>query len=173
MLRRHCSLDPVGTYSQMDFATRDRYRHTVERIARLALLSEEEVALEAVKLSQESYKAKGGEDRSAHIGFYLIDKGLPELERAAGMSRSLMAVSKWACSPIPPALLSGDDNAFYSTHLCCSTGQGSGARIGRLDAGPLFHLPGDMHKQSCSRPGELAGYCAGQSSCPSPEWTSL
>ena len=83
-------LDPVGTYSQMDFATRDRYRHTVERIARLALLSEEEVALEAVKLSQESFKAKGGEDRSAHVGFYLIDKGLPELERAAGMSRSLM-----------------------------------------------------------------------------------
>ncbi|MRR14043.1 hypothetical protein EG833_01150 [archaeon] len=73
----------------MDFATRDRYRHTVERIARLSLLSEEEVALEAVKLSQESFEDKGGEDRSAHIGFYLIDKGLPELERAAGMSRSL------------------------------------------------------------------------------------
>ncbi len=82
-------LDPVGTYSQMDFATRDRYRHTVERIAKLSLLSEEEVSLEAVKLSQESFEAKGSEDRSAHVGFYLIDKGLPELKRAAGVSRSL------------------------------------------------------------------------------------
>ena len=63
----------------MDFATRDRYRHTVERIARCSLLSEEEVALMAVKLTQESVAAKGSEDRSAHIGFYLIDKGLPEL----------------------------------------------------------------------------------------------
>ena len=53
------------------------------------MLSEEEVALEAVKLSRESFEAKGSEDRSAHVGFYLIDKGLPELERAAGVSRSL------------------------------------------------------------------------------------
>lgn len=83
-------MDPLGTYSQMDFATRDRYRHTVERIAKLSLLSEEEVALMAVKLAQERVEAKGSEDRSAHVGFYLIDKGLPELERAAGMGRSLM-----------------------------------------------------------------------------------
>src|SRR5512137_2572919 len=89
VVEKALSLDPVGTYSQMDFATRDRYRHTVERIARLSLHSEEEVALEAVKLSRKSFEAKGGEDRSAHVGFYLIDKGLPELERAAGVSRSL------------------------------------------------------------------------------------
>ena len=44
----------------------------------------------AVKLTQESLETKGSEDRSAHVGFYLIDKGLPELERAAGMSLSLM-----------------------------------------------------------------------------------
>ncbi len=83
-------MDPVGTYIQMDFATRDRYRHTVERISRGSLLSEEEVALKAVNLAQESAEARGSEDRSAHVGYYLIDKGLPELERAAGMSRSLM-----------------------------------------------------------------------------------
>lgn len=89
VVEKALNLDPVGTYSQMDFATRDRYRHSVERMARLSLLSEEEVALEAVKLSRESFEAKGGEDRSAHVGFYLIDKGLPQLERAAGVSRSL------------------------------------------------------------------------------------
>ncbi len=83
-------MDPEGIYSQMDFATRDRYRHTVERIARCSLLSEEEVAFRAVKLAQASVESRGSEDRSAHVGFYLIDKGLPELERAAGMSRSLM-----------------------------------------------------------------------------------
>jgi len=82
--------DPGGIYSRMDFATRDRYRHTVERIARCSLHSEEEVALRAIKLARESAEVRGSEDRSAHVGFYLIDKGLPELERAAGMSRSLM-----------------------------------------------------------------------------------
>lgn len=47
-------LDPVGIYSRMDFATKDRYRHTVERITRYSLHSEEEIALLAVKLAQES-----------------------------------------------------------------------------------------------------------------------
>jgi cyclic beta-1,2-glucan synthetase len=83
-------MDPVGTYGRMDFATRDRYRHTVERITKCSLYSEEEVAFMAVKLAQKSLEARGSDDRSAHVGFYLIDKGLPELERAAGMSRSLM-----------------------------------------------------------------------------------
>ena len=89
-VERTLHMDPAGVYSQMDFATRDRYRHTVERIARLSLLSEEEVALMAVKLAQESLEANGSDDRSAHVGFYLNDMGLQELERAAGMSQSLM-----------------------------------------------------------------------------------
>ena len=51
--------DPAGVYSQMDFATRDRYRHTVEEIARNCRLSEEEVAQNAVKLAQERLEASG------------------------------------------------------------------------------------------------------------------
>jgi len=90
LVEKALHMDPEGIYSQMDFATRDRYRHTVERIARCSLLSEEEVAFRAVKLARASVESRGSEDRSAHVGFYLIDKGLPELERAAGMSRSLM-----------------------------------------------------------------------------------
>ena len=78
-------LDPAGVYSQMDFATRDRYRHTVERIARHCSLSEEDVAHNAVKLAQERLEASGSDDRCAHVGFYLIDKGLPKLERTVGM----------------------------------------------------------------------------------------
>ena len=89
-VERVLHMDPACVYSQMDFATRDRYRHTVERIARCSLLSEEEVALRAIELAQAIVEAGGGEDRSAHVGFYMIDKGVPELERAAGMSRSLM-----------------------------------------------------------------------------------
>ena len=88
-VERALHMDPAGVYSQMDFATRDRYRHTVERIARRSSLSEEEVAQMAVKLAQERLEAAESDDRGAHVGFYLIDTGLPKLERAAGMSRSL------------------------------------------------------------------------------------
>jgi len=74
--------DPSGVYGGMDFATRDRYRHATERIAKEGRLSEGEVARKAVELARSAAAADAG-DRAAHVGFYLIAKGLPELERAA------------------------------------------------------------------------------------------
>src|SRR5512134_87680 len=68
--------DPGGVYGKMDVATRDRYRHAVEKIAKRSPLSEGEVARKAIQLSGEASRA-GGNDRTAHVGFYLIDKGLP------------------------------------------------------------------------------------------------
>ena len=75
--------DPGGAYGRMDFATRDRYRHVVERIANRSPLSEAQVARLAIQLTPISATIAGGHDRVAHVGFYLIDKGLPQLERAA------------------------------------------------------------------------------------------
>ncbi|MBI4456872.1 MAG: cyclic beta 1-2 glucan synthetase, partial [Acidobacteria bacterium] len=75
--------DPGGVYGRMDFSTRDRYRHVVEKVAKSSPLSEAEVARVALRLAREGASEKGGSNRSAHVGFYLIDKGLPQLERAA------------------------------------------------------------------------------------------
>jgi hypothetical protein len=76
--------DPGDVYGKMDFATRDRYRHVVEKIAKRSPHAESEVARRAIHLAQESAAAKGGSDREAHVGFYLIDEGLTRLE---GMAR--------------------------------------------------------------------------------------
>src|SRR6266404_1190372 len=73
---------PADVYKDMDFATRDRYRHVVESLAKHPGHSETEVARRAVQLAEESAGQKGREDRTAHVGFYLVDKGLPLLERA-------------------------------------------------------------------------------------------
>ncbi len=73
--------DPRGVYGTMDFSTRDRYRHVVEKIARHSRFSESEVARTAIRLAQEGANGKEGNDRTAHVGFYLIDKGLPQLAR--------------------------------------------------------------------------------------------
>ncbi len=75
--------DPGGIYGQMEFATRDRYRHVVERIAKRSRLSEGEVARNAIQLAREGMARQGSDDRAAHVGFYLIDTGLSQLERAA------------------------------------------------------------------------------------------
>ena len=75
--------DPAAAYGKMDFATRDRYRHKVEMMARSSRLSEYEVASHAIHLSQQAAGRNGGDDREAHVGFYLIDKGVPQLEQTA------------------------------------------------------------------------------------------
>jgi cyclic beta-1,2-glucan synthetase len=80
--------DPQGVYGVMDFATRDRYRHVTERIAKDGHLAEAEVAGKAIQLARASVATRGRDDRAAHVGFHLIDAGLPELERAAAVKGS-------------------------------------------------------------------------------------
>ena len=75
--------DPNGTYGKMDFASRDRYRHVIEKIAKESRLSEVEVAKRVIHLAQEGAILQGADDRTAHVGFYLINKGLPQLEQTA------------------------------------------------------------------------------------------
>ncbi len=79
--------DPADVYSDMDFSTRDQYRHAVETISRHGKLTENEVALKSIQLASEGALVNGHDDRSSHIGYYLIDKGLPALEAAAEVRR--------------------------------------------------------------------------------------
>ena len=73
--------DPAGVYGEMDFPTRDRYRHSVEFFARHSRLSEADVTQYAIRLATESAERKGRDDRAAHVGFYLIAKGRSPLGR--------------------------------------------------------------------------------------------
>jgi cyclic beta-1,2-glucan synthetase len=75
--------DPAQVYLTMDFATRDLYRHTVERIARYSKKSELQVAALAVDLAKKN--VSNPDNRLAHVGFFLTGKGVKILERAAEM----------------------------------------------------------------------------------------
>ena len=74
--------DPHDVYRTMDFATRDRYRHIVEKLARSSPQSEHQVATSAVELAQRAMMVSGVGHRSAHVGYYLVGAGLPQLEQA-------------------------------------------------------------------------------------------
>jgi len=92
--------DPPDVYSDMEFATRDQYRHAVETIARHGKLTEIEVAVKAIQLATASAREYGHEHRTAHVGYYLIDKGLKALEDAAavhnpGRIRIERAIHRW------------------------------------------------------------------------------
>ncbi|MGA7105696.1 MAG: glucoamylase family protein [Candidatus Deferrimicrobiaceae bacterium] len=82
--------DPGGAYDRMDFTTRDRYRHVIEKSAKRSRLHEVVVARKAILLAGEAAARNGPDDRTAHVGFYLIDKGLPQMERAAGVGLPLL-----------------------------------------------------------------------------------
>jgi len=99
--------DPGGVYGKMDFATRDRYRHVVEKMAKGSRLSEVEVARKAIQLAREGAAGKGRDDRAAHVGFYLIDKGLPQLERTAEVRLSALEAFKRMSCQFPLLLYLG------------------------------------------------------------------
>lgn len=92
--------DPAGMYARQDFATRDRYRHVIEDLARSSACAEAVVAREAIALAQTTAGEHGRDERSAHVGYYLIDRGRPGLERAVGYRLSLGARVKRAMQRI-------------------------------------------------------------------------
>ncbi len=85
LVERALRRDPAGTYSLMDFQSRDRYRQAVEELAAPSVSGETQVrmALRAVESAREA--ARRGplpdrDDRATHVGYHLIGKGRPDLE---------------------------------------------------------------------------------------------
>ena len=80
--------DPSGTYTEMDFDSREQYRKRVADIARYAEGSESQVAAAALEMAQaagqQEYSDERVRTRRMHIGYYLVDKGTTELTKHVG-----------------------------------------------------------------------------------------
>jgi len=91
--------DPAGVYARMDFTTRNRYRTSVESLARRTGHGEEEVARQAVTLAAEARQPAADSPpdtpldtprgdaqppREAHVGYWLVDDGHATLARSLG-----------------------------------------------------------------------------------------
>ncbi len=104
--------DPSGVYPRMDFATRDRYRHAVERLSRRARLPETEVANRAVTLATAA--------ASAHVGEYLIGDDRRRLVRALGDRRRIAdRMLAWADRML--AWMATQAAALYVLAVCSTT----------------------------------------------------
>ncbi|MBF0105549.1 MAG: cyclic beta 1-2 glucan synthetase, partial [Deltaproteobacteria bacterium] len=64
--------DPSRTYSEMDFETRDTYRHVIEYASRFSKHDELQVATAALTLAQTNSDTASGQSKAMHIGEYLL-----------------------------------------------------------------------------------------------------
>ncbi|HUY80249.1 MAG TPA: glucoamylase family protein [Acidobacteriaceae bacterium] len=80
--------DPTGAYPRMDFDSRENYRKRIAQIARRSECSESQVAAIALQLAEDAHQKHVDDPRlharHAHIGYYLIDSGLPSLLTSVG-----------------------------------------------------------------------------------------
>ncbi|NNV54871.1 glycoside hydrolase family 94 protein [Limnovirga soli] len=88
--------DNNGIYSLMDFATRDRYRHIVENIAKKSTSSEFEVACIAIQLMQEHIVKNEDEEYASHVGYYLIGEGVAATKKMANFRAPFLKKIKQA-----------------------------------------------------------------------------
>lgn len=93
--------DPAGIYPQMDFATRDWYRHQVERLARQSRRSEEEVAEEARHWAAQAAPRSDRDPRPNHVGYYLVGAGARRFRKAMGARHSVSSGLRAAVDRAP------------------------------------------------------------------------
>src|SRR5207245_3822212 len=74
--------DPAGVYRRMDFETRDRYRHVIERISKGTKTSERDIARTALRMAEEA-RNSAADVSHQHVGYFLIGDGIERLETEA------------------------------------------------------------------------------------------
>jgi hypothetical protein len=74
--------DPAAAYPDMDRQTRDRYRKSVEQLARRSHTDELAIAERAIAFAERAVHERPELDRAHHVGYYLISRGRFELEKA-------------------------------------------------------------------------------------------
>jgi cyclic beta-1,2-glucan synthetase len=80
--------DPAGVHSQMDFRSRDRYRHAVEELARPTGDAQLLLALKCVERARQAH-VRAPDDRAAHVGYHLIGPGRRPFERSVAWQPDL------------------------------------------------------------------------------------
>lgn len=71
--------DPASIYPQMDFSSRDYYRHEVEKLSKKIKISEIQVARKAIECADEENK---------HVGYYLFGEEKTVLREKLGYTKS-------------------------------------------------------------------------------------
>ncbi len=120
--------DPSGAYAKMDFASRNDYRHAVERIAKRSKTSEIEIAQKAVSKAEANLISMSIEGRASHIGDSLVGAGVREFEKSVHYRpRAIERISRLIVG-CPTVFYMGSLTLFTTALLlpvifyCCASG---------------------------------------------------
>jgi len=80
LVERVLQRDPAGAYGRMDFLSRDAQRQAVEELAMPSGEGQVRVALKAIESAREAAANGSTADRTAHVGYHLVDRGRGDLE---------------------------------------------------------------------------------------------
>ena len=75
--------DPAGVYSKMDHTSKSYYRNKIKEISSKTKISEIYIAKKILELCQRNQI----QDKTAHIGYYLIDKGINDLYKELNFNK--------------------------------------------------------------------------------------
>ena len=106
--------DPAGAYPRMDARSRRDYRTCAEDWAARSRRAPAQAAQTALELAIAASQRHGRDDRRAHVGYFLLDRGVGELADALGVSLDARERIRLAPTPRKLALYYA---AFFSVCL--------------------------------------------------------
>ena len=99
--------DPAAVYAEMNFETRDAYRLVVEKLARQSKKKEVEISKLVVQFAEGET-----EEVKKHVGYYLIDKGRPLIEKTINYRPTFFQWIRRCLHTYPSAFYFGSDLLF-------------------------------------------------------------
>ncbi|MES2431885.1 MAG: glucoamylase family protein [Bacteroidota bacterium] len=94
--------DIDGVYGDMNFYTRDLYRHSVEKIAKYSTHSEKDVAAKAIEMA--AIARDDNDQRKSHVGYYLIGKGVLKFQKMVKIKPSKMETCRTIMHQFPMSI---------------------------------------------------------------------
>ncbi len=100
--------DPAKVYPEMDFSSRDYYRHMIEKISSRCKVSETKIARMIIEYCHKA-DCDTGDERARHVGYYLLDEGRKKLLKSLDCKISNVHFHNYSISTylVPIGILTG------------------------------------------------------------------
>jgi cellobiose phosphorylase len=105
--------DPSKVYKNMDFESRDYYRHSIEKLGKYISVPESLIAKRAIECSLEAKNNSSAKEYEKHVGYYIVDDGIEQLKKKIQSKENIIKKVSTRC-------LKGNASCYIGS-ICIST----------------------------------------------------